>query len=247
MIEGPVTVWILEEFRRQARELKEGDRRHREALSLAEKRREEKREKEDERVQSMEELVIAVLASSTEIESFKMELNTYDAATIEALIENEEALKKVREDLKVMLDRAYILPDGRRVFKTEDGTRVFDEHGAEVKDFDPQSIGDERPRWEAFISAKDDEQKLTEERDQLHEYQGRIDTARDRLDDKGLTQAELDELRKDLSENMPASVKARLPDAGALERTAAEHAAPEDQQLAALRAPTTAKLGMPAL
>lgn len=244
MTEGPVTIRILEEFRRQSRELKEADRRHREAISSEEKRQKVKREKEDERT---EEMVLAVLASSADIEAFKVELNTYDAATIEALIENEEALKKVREDLKIMLDKAYVLPDGRRVFKTEDGTRVFDEHGTEIKDVDPQTIGDERPRWERFLSAKEDEQRLTDERAGLHEYQGRIDAARDRLDDMDLTQEELDELRKDLSENMPATVRVRLPDAGALERTAAEHAVPEDQQLAVLRAPTTAKLDMPAL
>ena len=46
--------------------------------------------------------------------------------------------------------QAYLLPDGRRVFKTEDGSRVFDEHSIEVTDFDPETIEDWRPRREAF-------------------------------------------------------------------------------------------------
>lgn len=47
-------------------------------------------------------------------------------------MENQVFLDAVRERLDVVLSRAHVLEDGRRVFKTEDGSQVFDEHGAEV-------------------------------------------------------------------------------------------------------------------
>lgn len=56
-------------------------------------------------------------------------------------MQNGRALERVQEDLRIMVDKAYVLPDGRRVFKTEDGMRVFDEHGEEIKGFDPDPVG----------------------------------------------------------------------------------------------------------
>lgn len=157
------------------------------------------------------DLVVAVLASDTAIASFTVKLDSYDAATVEALMENEQQLERVQEQLRIMLDKAYVLPDGRRVFKTEDGARVFDEHGQEVKDFNPDEIEDWRPRWEVLQELRQSQQDLTDERDQLHEYQNLLDETRERLDDEGLTKDELDELEKRLEDNMPDAVKRKLP------------------------------------
>ncbi len=105
-----------------------------------------KHEREHEAEQNaFVDMAFVVMATDTELADFNVTLDAYDAATVDALMENEEHLKAVRQELKILLDQAYVLPDGRRVFKTEDGTRVFDEQGVEVKDIDPDAIEDWRP------------------------------------------------------------------------------------------------------
>ncbi|MEL6933399.1 MAG: hypothetical protein AAFO17_09940 [Pseudomonadota bacterium] len=79
------------------------------------------------------------------------------AGTVEALISNQEALDAVKERIDVILMRAHALEDGRRVFKTEDGTQVFDQFGEEVgpEVIAPEDIDDSAPRWEDFKAEED--------------------------------------------------------------------------------------------
>lgn len=72
------------------------------------------------------------IVSASEIAEFEVDLDRYDTATVAALQENEVQLAQVRERMDALLGQAYVLPDGRRVFKTEDGLRVFDESGKEL-------------------------------------------------------------------------------------------------------------------
>lgn len=109
----------------------------------------QKREREADQ-EALLDAMLAVMSTETDIANFYTQLDSYDAATVEALMENNEQLKAVREELKILLDQAFVLPDGRRVFKTEDGVRVFDEHGVEVKDIDPDSIESWRPSWKQY-------------------------------------------------------------------------------------------------
>jgi hypothetical protein len=195
------------EFAKRA-EWREEERRILEQLK--DKHDNSKRRELDGEHEAAMDLVVAVLATDDDIENFTVKLDTYDAATVEALMENEKALERVRENLGLMLDKAYVLPDGRRVFKTEDGTRVFDESGQELKDFDPSQVEDWRPRWERFAEELEQRDALSEERDQLHEYQNLLDETRERLDDEGLTKDELDELEKRLEDNAPEAVKRKV-------------------------------------
>lgn len=175
------------------------------------KARKEKREQEHEAEQAaLADFALIVLATDTEIASFTVKLDAYDAATIEALHDNEIALAKVQDELRVMLDKAYVLPDGRKVFKTEDGTRIFDESGAEVKDFDPDRIEDWRPRAEGYLAGYEERRRLLEERQQLHDFQTELDEARERAGEDGLTKDELDDVERCLDENMPEAVRRHL-------------------------------------
>lgn len=209
----------------------------------------EKEERDKRRVGQLDgehdalmDLVTAVLASDTAIASFTVKIDSYDTATVEALMENEQQLERVQEQLRGMLDKAYVLPDGRRVFKTEDGMRVFDEHGTEVKDFDPEEIEDWRPRWEVLQELRQSQQDLVEERDQLHEYQNLVDDTRERIGEDDLTKDELDELEKRLEDNAPDAVKRKLPKDNDAEL---ERDKDSEPQPASFR--PAAKLDMPAL
>lgn len=179
--------------------------------------RERERQKNEEREMELRDmemfaLVQMAFASPEQVADFKLQLDDYDAKTVEALIENEEALKLVREKMETMLGEAQVLPDGRRVFKTKDGQRVFDENGQEVSAdiVDPASIDNKKPKWETFKAEKDEEIRLENERSQLLEYQGKLDTARDRLDKGEITTKELDALKGDLEKSMPDAVRAKV-------------------------------------
>ena len=155
----------------------------------------------------------AILATADDIEHLRMTLDHYDAATVEALLDNERQLTEVRQQIDVMLGRAYVLPDGRRVFKTEDGLRVFDEHGLELSadDIDPNAIEDWRPRYEGYAEKVEREFELLKEREGLIDYQARVDEARERLDEDGLTKADLADIEADLEASMPLAVQRKLP------------------------------------
>lgn len=81
-----------------------------------EKNKEREREQDESHDALMDFAFTYLIATDTQIAAFTVKLETYDAATIEALMENERALERVQEELRVMLDKAYVLPDGRRVF-----------------------------------------------------------------------------------------------------------------------------------
>lgn len=154
----------------------------------------------------------AAFASPAAVTEFRVQLDRYDTATVEALMDNGEALPLIRERINGMLRQAHTLPDGRRVFKTLDGQRVFDEHGQELslETVDPNRIADEKPRWETYKGAKDEGDRLTAEREQLLDYQTRLDKARERLDKGELTQKEFVQLKGDLSAAMPEAVRRKL-------------------------------------
>ena len=102
--------------------------------------------------------------SKEDAERFNRELDSYEKAAKAALEENArklvEARAKVRAAFKEMLDHAHKLPDGRRVFKSKDGTRVFDQDGRQVPSsiIDPREISDRGPPWEIYESALIDQE-----------------------------------------------------------------------------------------
>jgi len=165
----------------------------------------EEKRKERERLEYLE----AALAMPVEIEDFKVRLDTYDTATVEALITNEQQLTAVRERIRDMLHEAYVLPDGRRVFRTRDGNQVFDEFGKEIgpEIVRADEIDRRKPTWEEFKGWSEQEAKLEEERQQLQEYQQKLDDARTKANDGSLSKDDLDQLDKELDKSMPKAVR----------------------------------------
>lgn len=185
-----------------------------------------------------------VLASTESVAEFRVQLDEYDAATVEALMENQVALDAVRERIRLMLEEAHVLEDGRRVFKTKDGTKVYDEYGQEVPPevIDPDTIADDKPKWEDYKEELDEYGRLAEEREQLLDYQRKLDEARERLDQGEITQDELDTLKADLAADMPDAVRVKL----GLEKPQADAApTPEVQAVEVAAAQVEAKPALP--
>lgn len=185
--------------------------RWRERMAQTQAQRAEQLEKEKRRAEERA-TVQQVFASQERIGSFTSKLDRYDSVTVEALMENRVLLDKAREQLDAMLTEAHVLPDGRRVFKTRDGTRVFDEHGAELKPdaIDPNLIDETRPHWEEFKGVRDTKLGLERERQDLLDYQSRLDSAREQVGKDRITEKALDDLGADLNEEMPDAIRRRV-------------------------------------
>lgn len=173
-----------------------------------ERRENDERQLEEQQFESFVQMV--VLATEPQIAAFAVKLDRYDAATVEALMQNEQEIREVRERIETMLKQAHQLPDGRRVFKSLDGKRVFDENGHEVsaEEVQPGQISDAQPRFEPYWEERKHEKVLVQERDDLHDFQRKLDAARDETDRPDLTKDELDALEKDIDDATPQRVRA---------------------------------------
>lgn len=190
---------------------REALRRHQ--FELAERERRERREDiQDDAAEAMDFAMSMVTIA--EMDEFWVELDHYDTATITALQENERELLIARENLDKLFAKAHVLPDGRKVFETQDGLRVFDQFGQEVPAdvIKPDEIDDSRPRWETAKAAIEEHRALLNERAELLEYQGKLDEARERLDKGDMTREEFDKLREDLKSTMPEAVREQFPE-----------------------------------
>ncbi len=171
----------------------------------------EERERQDVRDRKEREAIReAIVAATTEqVEAFRERLDRYDTATVHALMENERQLDEARKRQDELVAKAYDLPDGRKVFKTKDGTRLLDRSGQEVEGVDPQSVPDTYTNWEDFKSSDDQKRALEHDRGDLLAFQARLDHAHEKLDRDG-TATNLDALGADLESVMPASVRQEI-------------------------------------
>ena len=178
---------------------------HQRQLTIEKKIEEKRREQE---FAAMMETIVPPMR----IAEYHVKLDRYDTKLIEALMDNEQARKIVREKIDSLLGNAHTLPDGRRIFKTTDGQKVFDEHGQELSRdlIDPDLIDDKKSKWEPFRDAQLEDARLMRERQQLLDYQGKLDEARARVDKGNLTERDLKEIDDRLSADMPDAVRQKL-------------------------------------
>lgn len=171
-------------------------------------RREKEQDATDENIGAF-----AVAATFEEIEAFEVKLDTYDEAAVAALMENREQLDAVQARIELLLQQAYVMEDGRRVFKTEDGTQVFDEHGNEVShdELDYDLISDDRPSWESYQTETEYRDALVAERQQIIEFQDKVAAAREETADGEISKDRLEELDADLAASVPPPVRAHMP------------------------------------
>jgi hypothetical protein len=242
MIQAAVTHDLGTSFRRGADE-----EAYRRALRNHQAVRERDR-KRDEARNDAEEIgdFAGAVISVEQAETLRLELETYQTATVEALLENEQALEHVQQQLEALMRDAHVLEDGRRVFKTEDGTRVFDEFGQELdaEAITPDDIDDQRPRWESVSALNEQREALQLERSQLLGYQNDLDEVAERLDSGEMTLREYDELRETLRQSAPDAVRARIPGMEVSDKApTVQDSFNLDAELAAAIQPTAPSLG----
>lgn len=159
-------------------------------------------------------ITIMVAAELDRIEEaeLRVRMEQHEQALVQALIANEEALAAAQRTIDRLLGEAFVLPDGRRVFKTADGLRVFDENGQELAadEVDPDAIEDYRPSWEEVSAVKAEAERLAEERRELLDHQRKLDDAQEKMDAGTMTDADLADLDRLLTDDAPEAVRQRL-------------------------------------
>lgn len=156
------------------------------------------------------------------LDEYYAKLDAYDEAVTRALIERLERLHLLEARHAELLTNAFVLEDGRKVFKSEDGTFVVDEAGEQLDadEIDPALIPDGYTTAEEFTASLDAIENEKAEIDALHQAQSEIDAgreksgqAREKLDDAkdalnedGITVQDLEDLEAELDEAMPTDM-----------------------------------------
>ena len=175
-------------------------------------------EKRTDRAEKLEDELLSIateviLATEIQIEAFNIKLDQYDEATVKALMENQIALDSIQATIELMLNDAYSMEDGRRVFKTENGEQVFDEFGNSVtaEELDFGLIPENAPTWEEWQGALQTKNDLTVQRTEIMEFQEKVDETREKVRTGQFTSDEIDSFENELNSEAPPSVKAQMP------------------------------------
>ena len=175
----------------------------------------DKKAKLEERMDDdfMELASSVILATQMEVQEFQARLDVYDEATVKALMENTQALEDVNERISEKLDQAHVLEDGRKVFKSEDGTWAVDENGSRLDSTinNMEAIPKTKVTAEEFETDTKERDQLLFERQKIIEYQEKLDHSRERSDSKDFSKEELDGLDQELEAEMPMAVKRQMP------------------------------------
>lgn len=153
--------------------------------------------------------VAASIATEIQIEKFEFELTQYEArldasdekltamdeAIVLAIVEQLELRDFLLAEREMMLADAFVLPDGRRIFKSLDGETVKDEHGEIIsaEEFNPDQIPDGAPSLEGFEKNRDDLAKNKKELGALHDAQEEV---RKHLEDNGQSRGIINDARE---------------------------------------------------
>lgn len=192
----------------------EADRSHMEAFARAAQWRKQERALEQDRARDRKkqqdradndgdfvaDTALLALATPEQVEAFNDRLDYYDGKIADALLRNEERLAAARDEERRLLERAYIGPDGRRVFATRDGERVFDESGAEIVDgsITAAEIGPSHPYWDDLQPVVAYKDALVAHREDLLGLQQKTADGRELSAQDGVQSQELDDYLTDL-------------------------------------------------
>jgi len=162
------------------------------------------------------------------LDDYEARLDAYDAAIANAITENNKMIDIINQRLvdtearlQHMLERAYVMEDGRRVFKSKDGSYAIDEHGKNVsrdevnfddviglpaeqymKDYtSKQNDIDERAKRQEFSQTLFKAQAESDVgREKLGQARELIAEKRARIEKGGITGSELEKMKSDLKD-----------------------------------------------
>lgn len=174
------------------------------------------REEREKRLEHYAMLRQMMMASQERIAEFQRRLDRLDHASYEALIENEENLRKAREELERVREHAYeiTMPDGRvaKVYRDGDTVRTDDGRIVSPAVIRPEDIPPSLPDWAQRDAAGQRAEDLATEHESILAYRNRVGIAREASAEGGADKDALDDLEKQVGD-IPASVQRHLGDA----------------------------------
>lgn len=153
---------------------------------------------------------------------FQTRIDELDRASLEALREAERRVEQAQKHLDEIQNAATVDDRGRRVYRTQDGTRGYYEDETQVPDAEFAKIKwrPNDPKWEQFRAQGQETSEAVEQRDEIRDYRERLVQTRNRLDRGEELNADEIAALQDGNESMPTAVAARL-DAAQHSRTSA--------------------------
>ena len=146
-----------------------------------------------------------------EQQRFMQQLDRLNVAAAEALRENEEKLRDAREKLDEIRERAYkiTMPDGTVVAVYRDGEKVRTDAGELVSPdiVRAEDLPANASTWEERMNAGKRVDDLEREHDAIIKYQQRLEDAEKKAGSGDLSADELDDLKRNVQNTMPESVR----------------------------------------
>lgn len=136
-------------------------------------------------------------------------LDAADRATLKALEEARLRETQARRAYDELQERAAQLPDGTRVYRTEDGKAAYDENGRQLTAEEQASVDWQQgqPSWEEREQSRQRLDDAFRERAEVEQYQERVGELKRRHAEGDLSPEELKELDRAFGNDMPEAVR----------------------------------------
>ena len=172
------------------------------------------RSAEDARKRSRALMHMALMADPAYRELYERvgdKLDRADRASLAALEDARQRAAEAREALEALHRRAALLPDGRRVYRTQDEAAAYDEDGNRLTGREMGGVEwrDGQPTWEGEIEQRDRLREAVREVEDIEAYRRHLEEQQERHGEGDLSPDELKELDRSLDAAMPAAVRWR--------------------------------------
>ncbi|MCV6575106.1 MAG: hypothetical protein OIF58_05160 [Cohaesibacter sp.] len=210
-------IQLSENFLRRAR-LKRDQEFHLQRERQQTKDRQERHDQDD----NLDILLTVAMATEQEVAVFRARLDDYEERATKHILALQRKLDQEMVEKNAMLDQAYILDDGRRVFKIHDEQRVIDEFGQDVSPdiIVPDEVPNHHPDGKLFIGTLNSLSKTHEALEKTIKFRDRVNEMQDEVDQGKISKDRLQELEQEFEDIMPDILKT-------------ENAAPEQKSEAA--------------
>lgn len=167
-----------------------------------------KREAEDDQ-NDFVDLVQMIMASDESITRFQDKIDEFRNNTVQNILDYQNQLDELKAEKAALLGNAHVLPDGRHVFRTEDGKNVFDEEGHKVDPdvITPSKISAKSTSWDHFSANRDETDKVKSKLNKEVTTLEKIDELQVELDNGKPTADKLKELNEQLDGLMAGSLE----------------------------------------
>ena len=170
---------------------------------------EKMKRKQAERDEDFDMFMTIVLANQADLQSFQNMLDDYETKATQRILELQNQLDQQLSKQREMLENAYVLPDGRRVFKYKDENKVIDEFGKNVSSdvIDANKIPDHHPHGEAYKANIDNIAQTRKDTKETIKFRDRVNEMQEELEQGKVSKDRLEDLKSEFDDIIPDSLR----------------------------------------